>query len=75
MHDLETARSEVTNLQAALQTRAGIEQAKGILMAVHGCSAEEAFAILSKESQDTNTKLREVAEQVVARMRGQSTGL
>ncbi|NAZ80654.1 ANTAR domain-containing protein [Kineococcus sp. R8] len=53
-------------LTEAMRSRAGIEQAKGILVAVHGCSPDEAFVRLSRMSQQSNRKLRDVAEDVVA---------
>jgi PAS domain S-box-containing protein len=46
--------------------RAQIEQAKGILMVSYGISAERAFDILVWRSQETNTKLRTLAAQIVA---------
>ena len=46
--------------------RAQIEQAKGILMAVYGIPAQHAFDILVWRSQETNTKLRTLVEQVIA---------
>jgi hypothetical protein len=45
--------------------RALIEQAKGILMMTYGISAERAFDILVWRSQETNTKLRKLASQIV----------
>ena len=45
--------------------RAVIEQAKGMLMLVYGISAQRAFEILVWRSQQTNTKLREVAAGLV----------
>lgn len=45
--------------------RAIIEQAKGVLMLTYGISAERAFDILVWRSQDSNTKLRWLARQVV----------
>jgi ANTAR domain-containing protein len=45
--------------------RALIEQAKGILMMTYGISAERAFDILVWRSQETNTKLRKLASQVI----------
>ncbi|GAA2023199.1 GAF and ANTAR domain-containing protein [Pseudokineococcus marinus] len=56
-------------LQEAMRSRAVIEQAKGVLMAVHGVDADEAFARLSRASQDANRKLRDMAGEVVARVR------
>jgi GAF domain-containing protein len=53
-------------MQAAMQSRAVIEQAKGIIIGSRHCTPEEAFAILTRLSQDTNRKLREVATALVA---------
>ncbi len=52
-------------LQEALTSRAVIEQAKGILMREQHCDADEAFEQLKRESQNTNRKLREVAQALV----------
>jgi GAF domain-containing protein len=54
------------HMQAAMEHRAVIEQAKGIIMGERRCTADEAFRILSKASQKSNRKLREVAEALVA---------
>jgi GAF domain-containing protein len=56
-----------TQLRTAMDSRATIEQAKGMLMERHGIGPAEAFAVLRERSQHTNRKLREVAEDVVAR--------
>ena len=56
---------EVTNLQSALVSRATIDQAKGILMATHTCTAEQAFDILRQLSNDTNVRLADVAAALV----------
>jgi ANTAR domain-containing protein/PAS domain-containing protein len=48
------------------EARAVIEQAKGVLMGVYRVSAEQAFGVLRWRSQETNTKLRELAKQLVA---------
>jgi GAF domain-containing protein len=53
------------HLREALESRDVIGQAKGILMARRGCTADAAFAALRKVSQHRNIKLRELAEQVV----------
>ena len=47
------------------ERRAVIEQAKGMLMFVYGVDADEAFALLRKQSQDHNVKVNLLAEQVV----------
>lgn len=51
----------------ALQSRDVIGQAKGILMAQQGVSADEAFDILRRASQRMNIKLRELADRVASR--------
>lgn len=50
----------------ALESRAAIEQAKGMLMGRHHCSADEAFTMLARASQRSNRKLRDIAEAMVA---------
>ncbi len=59
------ARQRAAGLEAAMQSRAVIEQAKGILMAVHRISADDAMKRLVTESQRTNVKLRDVATRFV----------
>lgn len=54
-------------LQFALESRAVIEQAKGILMAREGVSADKAFEVLVRASQRENRKLRELAADIVRR--------
>lgn len=56
----------VEQLRTAMQSRAVIDQARGIVMAQHGCDAEEAFAILRRTSQRANVKIRDIAQQIVA---------
>jgi GAF domain-containing protein len=59
------------DLRAALVSRATIDQALGIIMGDLHCSADDAFAVLRKASQDTNTKLRDVATTVITHTTGQ----
>ena len=54
-----------SNLQRALESRDLIGQAKGIIMQARRVTADEAFALLVRRSQETNTKLVVVAEAVV----------
>jgi GAF domain-containing protein len=54
-------------LQQAMDSRAVIEQAKGILMAAQRCSADAAFNILVRASQNQNRKLRAIAAEIVER--------
>ncbi|WP_432548370.1 ANTAR domain-containing protein [Kineococcus sp. SYSU DK004] len=62
-----SAVSLSVNLQAAMQSRAVIEQAKGVLVASLRCTPEEAFQHLVRQSQHANRKLRDLATEVVAR--------
>ena len=57
---------QARNLRIAMESRAVIEQAKGVLMAQQGVDAEQAFEILRAASQRSNRKLRDVAAGVVA---------
>jgi AmiR/NasT family two-component response regulator len=57
--------AEYQNLQGAFGRRAVIEQAKGILMARHGITADRAFERLRDHSQHNGRKLSEVAGAVV----------
>ena len=67
--------SENENLRRKLETQPVIEQAKGILMGCYGVSSDEAFELLRRWSQDTNTKLHQVALSIVdARWRGEPIG-
>ena len=50
-----------------MQSRAVIEQAKGIIMGQQRCTAVEAFNLLTKASQLENRKLRAIANDVVTR--------
>ncbi|MCG5468482.1 GAF and ANTAR domain-containing protein [Micromonospora sp. LAH09] len=59
-------------MREAMANRAVIEQAKGIVMAERRCGPAEAFAILSKVSQDSNRKVRDVAQALVDRAAGTS---
>jgi hypothetical protein len=46
------------------EARGGIEQAKGMLMVIYRISADSAFELLRWRSQETNTKLRVLAERI-----------
>jgi GAF domain-containing protein len=53
------------NLQKALDSRAVIDQAKGILMGRHHCSADAAFDLLVRQSSTSNRRLRDIAQDIV----------
>jgi GAF domain-containing protein len=61
----ESVLDRAQNLEAALQSRAVIDQAKGILMERFKITPDEAFRALIRVSQDGNTKLRDVAQRFV----------
>jgi ANTAR domain len=62
-------REEISAEVAAFaKNRAVIEQAKGMLMNVYGIGADAAFELLKWRSQETNVKLRLVAEQITPRL-------
>ena len=63
--DLDKCREEVVDLRAALETQPVIDQAKGLLIAEHGCSADEAFGMLAAASQRHNRKVRDIARAMV----------
>jgi GAF domain-containing protein len=62
MHAFQNARELADNLQRALDSRAVIDQAKGILMERHKLTADQAFTLLAQVSMGANRKLRDVAE-------------
>jgi hypothetical protein len=59
------AVQRAANLQTALDSRAVIDQAKGILMERFRLTADQAFQALTRVSMETNTKVRDVAERFV----------
>jgi len=68
----DEARQEVLDeaLPDLFESRAAIEQAKGVLMAVYRVSPDQAFRVLQWRSQETNIKLRALAAQLVAEVPG-----
>jgi hypothetical protein len=69
-HDMERRQDvydrELEQIRTALDTRDLIGQAKGIIIASMGCSADEAFVMLVKQSQAENRKVHEVAADISA---------
>lgn len=64
-HLYETTAARAEQMKQAMATRAAIEQAKGIIMRDRGCTADEAFDELALMSQQSHTKLRDVAQKLV----------
>ncbi|MCZ2809968.1 GAF and ANTAR domain-containing protein [Modestobacter sp. VKM Ac-2979] len=65
MYLYETAVGRAEHLRAALDSRAVIDQAKGILMERYKWPADRAFSALAELSMETNRKVRDIAEQFV----------
>ncbi|HVV10206.1 PAS and ANTAR domain-containing protein [Amycolatopsis sp.] len=63
---LSELAGEAAGLQRAMASRAGIEQAKGMIMLGYGCDSAAAFEMLITASQRGNVKLRELADRLVA---------
>lgn len=58
-------RAHAANLEEALRTSRRIGAAIGVVMARTGLTEPEAFELLKRASQDTNRKLRLIADDVV----------
>jgi len=61
----ELLRALGQQLEQALESRAVIDQAKGIIMTRHGCTADEAFTCIVTVSRNRNTKVRDLAAELV----------
>jgi AmiR/NasT family two-component response regulator len=66
-NQLNATQQLAEQLKLAVNSRALIEQAKGILMAKHGIDAATAFDWLRKASMNSNLKLRDIAREVTER--------
>ncbi|WP_073951981.1 ANTAR domain-containing response regulator [Streptomyces kebangsaanensis] len=62
-------QTEIEQLRRAIASRPVIDQARGVLMATHACTPEQAWDILRETSQRSNTKLRTVAAAVTEGVR------
>ncbi|WP_411149246.1 ANTAR domain-containing protein [Streptomyces sp. A30] len=63
--DVVALRAENDQLRRALASRAVIDQARGMVMALAPCSSERAWDVLVDVSQHCNIKLRDVAVALV----------
>ncbi|MEV0911800.1 ANTAR domain-containing protein [Streptomyces hokutonensis] len=68
--EAEELRVEVVQLKRAMLTRPVIDLARGVLMASFGLSPEDAWSVLVDVSQHTNTKLHQLAEDLVDSVNG-----
>ena len=67
-HAYDLAVEEVEGLRRAMESRAVIDLAKGILSFALTMTADEAFAALSQRSQNTNIKVLELAAELISRV-------
>lgn len=67
--DQERASSITEALAEIAENRAAIEQAKGVLMYVYRIDADAAFELLRWRSQESNVRLRALAEQLLVDVR------
>jgi GAF domain-containing protein len=65
MYAYQNARDMADNLQTALESRAVIDQAKGILIERHKLTPDQAFQLLAQVSMNVNRKVRDVADELV----------
>lgn|SRR4051812_11048849 len=66
LEELRRLVAENVDLHRALVSRAVIDKALGMVMAIGRCPEERAWRLLVQVSQHSNTKLREVAAALVA---------
>jgi len=69
---LHLLQTEIGQLRTAMASRAGIEQAKGILMLLTGCTDQVAFELLAHISSHTHRKVRDVAHALTESASGRS---
>jgi len=69
------ARRAAQQLRDAAESRAVVDQAKGVLMHVLGCSADEALQRMRRVSQARNMKVTELATRVLESRDLDSLGL
>jgi GAF domain-containing protein len=60
-----SAARKYQNLATAVDARKLVGQAMGILMERYNFDSDRAFEVLRRYSQDTNTKLRDVAQELI----------
>jgi GAF domain-containing protein len=65
LHAYRSARDQADNLQVALQSRAIIDQAKGVLIERYRLTPDQAFQLLARASMTSNRKVRDVADHLV----------
>jgi AmiR/NasT family two-component response regulator len=66
LYAYQSARGLADNLQKAIESRAVIDQAKGILMERSKLTADQAFQRLARTSMQTNRRVRDIADHLVS---------
>ena len=67
-HEQLTAEND--HLHTAMSTRRVIDQAIGIVMAQNRCTADEAFEIFRRASQNRNVKINQLAADIIRKLTG-----
>ncbi len=65
LYAYQSARDLADNLQIALESRAVIDQAKGVLVERYKITPDQAFQLLTRVSMSTNQKVRDIADRLV----------
>ena len=65
LHAYRSARDTADNLRAALESRAVIDQAKGVLVERYKLTPDRAFEMLAQASMHANRKVRDIADDLV----------
>ena len=65
LYAYQRARDMADNLQIAIESRAVIDQAKGVLMERYRLTADQAFQLMAQASMHANRKVRDIAEELV----------
>jgi GAF domain-containing protein len=65
LYAYQSARDMADNLQTALESRAVIDQAKGVLIERYKITPDQAFQLLAQTSMNANRKVRDIADHLV----------
>jgi GAF domain-containing protein len=65
LYAYQSTRDMADNLQAALESRAVIDQAKGVLIERYKLTPDQAFQLLAQASMSENRKVRDIADELV----------
>jgi two-component system, response regulator PdtaR len=66
--ELSGLEATVDDLQGRLEARKVVERAKGLLQSHEGLSEAEAFRFLQRQAMERRVTMKQVAEQVIARL-------